>query len=110
MDCADTEYSYNHQNTLITLFYRWFSDQSAWALPILNTLLKDLRDLAEQVRLHTLELEISSWYIITRDGVRVGNGTGNGSEDRTGADISRLIPRRSLPRGRWYVWRNVRGQ
>jgi hypothetical protein len=41
---------YNHQNTLVSLFYRWFQDQSAWALPILCVLLKDLRDLAEQVR------------------------------------------------------------
>ena len=40
---------YNHQNTLVSLFYRWFQDQSSWALPILYILLKDLRDLAEQV-------------------------------------------------------------
>jgi len=42
---------YNHQNTLVSLFYRYFQDQSSWALPILYTLLKDLRDLAEQVSL-----------------------------------------------------------
>jgi len=42
---------YNHQNTLVSLFYRWFQDQSSWALPILYILLKDLRDLAEQVGL-----------------------------------------------------------
>jgi hypothetical protein len=44
-------YRYQHQNTLVSLFYRWFQDQSAWALPILHVLLKDLRDLAEQVSL-----------------------------------------------------------
>jgi len=43
--------SYTHQNTLVSLFYRWFQDQSSWALPILYVLLKDLRDLAEQASL-----------------------------------------------------------
>jgi len=40
---------YTHQSALITLFYRWLVDQSAWALPVLYVLLRDLRDLAEQV-------------------------------------------------------------
>ena len=40
---------YAHQNALITLFYRWLQDRSAWVLPVLYLLLRDLRDLAEQV-------------------------------------------------------------
>ena len=40
---------YTHQSALLQLFYRWFQDQSSWVLPVLYLLLRDLRDLAEQV-------------------------------------------------------------
>ncbi|KAK8847395.1 hypothetical protein IAR55_005253 [Kwoniella newhampshirensis] len=44
----DYQEAYTHQNALLSLFYRWFQDQSAWVLPVLYMLLQDLRDLAEQ--------------------------------------------------------------
>nr|ODN89409.1 COP9 signalosome complex subunit 12 [Cryptococcus depauperatus CBS 7841] len=40
--------AFNHQNTMLTLFYRWFVEQSSWVLPVLYMMLNDLRDLAEQ--------------------------------------------------------------
>ncbi|OCF32617.1 COP9 signalosome complex subunit 12 [Kwoniella heveanensis BCC8398] len=44
----DFQQAYTHQNALLSLFYRWFQDQSSWVLPVLYMLLQDLRDLAEQ--------------------------------------------------------------
>lgn len=44
--------SYSHQSQILSLFYRWLPDQSAWCLPILYLLLADLRDLAEHVSEH----------------------------------------------------------
>lgn len=41
--------SFNQQDKLLSLFYRWFVDQSSWVLPVLYMMLSDLRDLAEQV-------------------------------------------------------------
>ncbi|KAI9636407.1 uncharacterized protein MKK02DRAFT_27507 [Dioszegia hungarica] len=40
--------AYTHQSQVLSLFYRWLPDQSAWCLPVLYLLLGDLRDLAEQ--------------------------------------------------------------
>ncbi|KIR26486.1 COP9 signalosome complex subunit 12 [Cryptococcus deuterogattii LA55] len=40
--------AFNQQDKLLSLFYRWFVDQSSWVLPVLYMLLSDLRDLAEQ--------------------------------------------------------------
>ena len=75
--------SYTHQNTLVSLFYRWFQDQSSWALPILYVLLKDLRDLAEQVRYLSSSSSTFLHYILTElitreimgDGQEESNGT-----------------------------------
>ncbi|WVR04618.1 hypothetical protein IAU60_001629 [Kwoniella sp. DSM 27419] len=44
----DYQQAYTHQNALLSLFYRYFQDQSSWVLPVLYVLLHDLRDLAEQ--------------------------------------------------------------
>ncbi|ODN82197.1 hypothetical protein L202_02487 [Cryptococcus amylolentus CBS 6039] len=40
--------AFEHQNTKLTLFYRWLPDQSSWVLPVLYTMLVDLRYLAER--------------------------------------------------------------
>lgn len=38
--------AYSHQKQVCQLFFRWFQDASAWALPILYLLLTDLREFA----------------------------------------------------------------
>lgn len=43
---ADSRYT--HQSALVTLFFRWFSEEPAWPLPLLYLLLRDLRNFAEQ--------------------------------------------------------------
>ncbi|WOO80549.1 Protein CSN12 [Vanrija pseudolonga] len=40
--------AYSHQHQLVILFFRWFQEQPAWALPVLYLVLRDLRELAEQ--------------------------------------------------------------
>lgn len=43
---GDYQEAYNHQKQVCQLFFRWFQDASAWALPILYLLLNDLRRFA----------------------------------------------------------------
>lgn len=54
------DYRFNQQDKLLSLFYRWFVDQSSWVLPVLYMMLSDLRDLAEQVSFVDRQRQISA--------------------------------------------------